>query len=136
MRRVVVTTLTLALVAAPLGAGAQAVKMPRIGYLSLGAAVPPNILVERLHEAGYVDGQNVGIEYRFGEGRHDAMGHSPASWSLSTWTSSWQSGTKRWWRPRRRRRASRSSCSLAMRWWWGSSIALRDLGATSPVRLV
>src|SRR5262249_36551242 len=47
--------------------------MPRVGYLSLGAAVPPGILVERLREAGYTDGQNVRIEYRFGEGKHDAM---------------------------------------------------------------
>jgi putative tryptophan/tyrosine transport system substrate-binding protein len=56
-----------------LAAEAQpAPKIPRIGYLSLGAAVQP-ILIERLREAGYVDGQSVRIDYRFGEGKHDAM---------------------------------------------------------------
>ena len=63
----------LALFAAPLAAEAQhAQKIPRIGYLSLGAAVPP-FLIERLREAGYIEGQNVRIDYRFGEGKHDIM---------------------------------------------------------------
>src|SRR5262245_61990106 len=67
--------LALNLTLASLAAEAQqAGKAPRIGYLTLGAAVPPSIFVERLREAGYVDGQNVRIDYRFGDGRHDAMG--------------------------------------------------------------
>ena len=68
------TVLTLSLVLAPLAAPAQpAGKAPRIGYLALGAAVPPAIFVERLREGGYVEGQNVQIDYRFGEGKHDVM---------------------------------------------------------------
>ena len=47
--------------------------IPRIGYLSLGAAAPPDVFVQRLRELGYSDKQNVVIEYRFGEGRHDVM---------------------------------------------------------------
>jgi len=75
MKWMAVTLLCLILLAAPLTAAAQQTeKVPRIGYLSLGAAVPPGLLVERLREAGYIDGQNVRIDYRFGEGKHDAMG--------------------------------------------------------------
>ena len=51
----------------------QAQKIPRIGFLSLGAAVPPDAFVQRLRELGYSDKQNLTIEYRFAEGRHDAM---------------------------------------------------------------
>jgi putative ABC transport system substrate-binding protein len=51
----------------------QVRKIPRIGYLSLGAAAPPDVFVQRLRELGYSDKQNVVIEYRFGEGRHDVM---------------------------------------------------------------
>src|SRR5262249_30176764 len=65
---------SLALLAAPLAAEAQQARVPRIGYLSLGAAEPPGILGERLRETGYVLGQNVTIDYRLGEGKHDAMG--------------------------------------------------------------
>jgi len=51
----------------------QAQKIPRIGFLSLGAAVPPDAFVQRLRELGYSDEQNLTIEYRFAEGRHDAV---------------------------------------------------------------
>jgi putative ABC transport system substrate-binding protein len=68
-----ITAITLLLVA-PLTAGAQSPhRIPRIGYLSLGAAVIPQVFVQRLRELGYSDKQNLVIEYRFGEGRHDAM---------------------------------------------------------------
>ena len=65
----------LVLFAAPLATEAQhPQKIPRIGYLSLGAPAVPLILIERLREAGYVEGQNVRIDYRFGNGKHDVMG--------------------------------------------------------------
>jgi putative ABC transport system substrate-binding protein len=71
----IAVVLAVSLVLATLGAETQpAPKVPRIGYLALGATAPPGLLVERLREAGYVDGQNVRIDYRFGEGKHDAMG--------------------------------------------------------------
>jgi putative ABC transport system substrate-binding protein len=55
-------------------AQAQQVRtIPRIGFLSVGAAAPPDAFVQRLRELGYFDGQNVVIEYRFGEGRHHVM---------------------------------------------------------------
>lgn len=69
-----ITAITLLLVVAPLTAKAQAPhKIPRVGYLSLGAAVIPQVFVQRLRELGYSDKQNLVIDYRFGEGRHDAM---------------------------------------------------------------
>jgi putative tryptophan/tyrosine transport system substrate-binding protein len=68
-----VVVLTVSLIA-PLAAEAQqAPKVPRIGYLSLGPAAPPDVFVQRLRELGYSDKQNVAIEYRFGEGKHDVM---------------------------------------------------------------
>jgi putative ABC transport system substrate-binding protein len=70
----IAVVLAVSLVLATLGAETQpAPKVPRIGYLSLGATAPPGILVERLREADYVDGQNVRVDYRFGNGKHDAM---------------------------------------------------------------
>ena len=65
--------LTLGLIA-PLAAPAQpAPKVPRIGFLSVGAAARQDAFVQRLRELGHVDKQNITIEYRFGEGRHDYM---------------------------------------------------------------
>jgi len=66
--------LSIDLTLAPLAVNAQqAQRIPRIGYLSLGAAVVPDAFVQRLRELGYSDKQNVAIEYRFAEGRHDVM---------------------------------------------------------------
>ena len=64
----------LGFLSAPLTAEAQpARKIPLVGYLSLGAVAPPAVFVSRFKELGYVDKQNVAVEYRFGEGRHEAM---------------------------------------------------------------
>jgi len=65
--------------AASLAADAQAVgKVYRIGYLSLGSASgtytrPLDALRQGLRELGWVEGQNIVIEYRYGEGRSDAL---------------------------------------------------------------
>jgi putative ABC transport system substrate-binding protein len=67
-----VTILILTL-ATPLAEGQHPQKIPRIGYLSVGATTHPPTFIERLREAGYVEGQNVRIDYRFAEGKHDAM---------------------------------------------------------------
>ncbi len=64
----------LGLYTVPLAIEAQPTrKVPRVGYLSVGAAVVPAVFVQRLGELGYSDKQNIVIEYRFGEGRHDVM---------------------------------------------------------------
>src|SRR5215475_3392146 len=61
----------------PLAARAQQPAMPVIGFLSalLQATTAPDTATVRLSlaEAGYVEGHNVGIEYRFAEGEYDRL---------------------------------------------------------------
>ena len=67
--------LVLALALAPLVAEAQpAEKLARIGYLSLGSAADtPKALLQGLRELGYVEGQNLVIEYRYAEGKAERL---------------------------------------------------------------
>src|SRR6266478_5673909 len=61
----------------PLAARAQQRTVPVVGYLSGGSAGPfaPFLAAFRqgLREAGYVEGQNVAIEYRWAEGIYDRL---------------------------------------------------------------
>jgi len=66
------------LLAAPLAAEAQApAKVPRIGFLSARPPTDNPYFIESfrqgLHELGYVEGQNIAIEYRFAEGRAERL---------------------------------------------------------------
>jgi putative tryptophan/tyrosine transport system substrate-binding protein len=70
--------LAVFLLAAPLAAEAQApAKVPRIGFLSsqTPAVSAPYLEAFRqgLRELGYVEGQNIAIEYRFSEGRPERL---------------------------------------------------------------
>jgi putative ABC transport system substrate-binding protein len=72
----VMAVLTLAFLSVPLATEAQPpVKIARIGILREGSA--PDPLVEGfrrgLRELGYVEGQNIRIEYRWAEGRDDRL---------------------------------------------------------------
>jgi ABC-type uncharacterized transport system substrate-binding protein len=74
MRRRQFISLLGGAVAWPLAARAQqAGKLPTIGYLGGGAPISQrawvDAFVQRLHELGWIDGRNVAIEYRWGEGR-------------------------------------------------------------------
>jgi ABC-type uncharacterized transport system substrate-binding protein len=75
-RRELLVTLGTA-VAWPLVARAQQSPMPAIGFLnSLRQSDRPNLQAafrRGLSEAGYVDGRNVTIEYRFAENQHDRL---------------------------------------------------------------
>ena len=61
----------------PLTAGAQKPAMPVIGALNSGSAAPFAELLAAfrrgLGEAGYVEGQNLAIEYRLAEGQYDRL---------------------------------------------------------------
>ena len=53
----------------------QPKKVPRIGYLGFGAPIPDRIEAFRqgLRELGYVEGKNIFIEWRSGEGNADRL---------------------------------------------------------------
>jgi putative ABC transport system substrate-binding protein len=61
----------------PLAAGAQQPKLPVIGFMSSRSAKDSAQLLQAFHrglrEVGYIEGQNVAIEYRWAEGRYERL---------------------------------------------------------------
>ena len=76
--KIVICLLTAALLSTvPLAEAQQAKKVPRIGFLGSTAPSSVSARVEAfrqgLKELGYVEGKNIAIEYRFGEGKEDRL---------------------------------------------------------------
>ena len=76
-RRAFLAGVTGGLLAAPVAAGAQQPAMPVIGYLSQRSPTDSASIVaafrQGLNEMGYVEGQNVAIEFRYAEGQIDRL---------------------------------------------------------------
>jgi len=73
-RRDLIALITGAAAGWPLGASGQRSELPAVGYLgatSEGRGLPA--FRQGLSEAGYVEGQNVALEYRWAQGEYDRL---------------------------------------------------------------
>jgi putative ABC transport system substrate-binding protein len=75
-RRTFIARMVGPVLSAPLAAAAQAGKVYRVGFLWDSPAMFPDAIEafrRGLRDLGWVEGQNIVVEYRWGEGRHDRL---------------------------------------------------------------
>jgi ABC-type uncharacterized transport system substrate-binding protein len=76
-RRAFLSALSGGLLAAPLAAEAQQVKLPTIGFLGPLTQTAQSswtaAFVQRMYEHGWIEGRTVTIEYRWAEGRNERL---------------------------------------------------------------
>jgi len=90
----VVLTLSLNLASLATAAAQPPEKVPRVGYLALTSHSDPlsqrllGAFRQGLRELGYVEGQNIAIEFRWAEGKHDRLPGLAADLVRRRWTSS------------------------------------------------
>ena len=72
-RRDVITLITGAAAGWPLGASAQQPELPVVGYLGTTSGGPGPAFRRGLSEAGFVEGRNVAIEYRWAQGEYNRL---------------------------------------------------------------
>jgi putative tryptophan/tyrosine transport system substrate-binding protein len=87
---VVIMLLAGTVLVGPLAGEAQpAASVPRIGFLNTASLSDPRVLPflhafqQGLRELGYVEGQNIAIEFRWAEGSTTGSPASQSSWSVS-----------------------------------------------------
>ena len=74
-KKIIGLALTALLVALSVFAEAQQPKIPRIGYLSLAAKPSPRdeAFVQGLCDLGWIDAQNITIEYRWAANKAESL---------------------------------------------------------------
>jgi putative ABC transport system substrate-binding protein len=74
-RQFIVAALGGAALARPQSARSQQKMRPVVGYLGSGTSDPLllDVLLQRLRELGWLEGQNIAFEYRFAEGKYDRL---------------------------------------------------------------
>ena len=114
VRVALAAAVALGLLVAPMAATAQSAgKVQRVGYLAGSSLTVPSRTVEAFQQGlralGWVEGQNIGIEYRFAAGRYDRLPDLAAELVRPRWMSSWHWETPRPRQPRTLLRQSPSS---------------------------
>src|SRR6516162_3422192 len=75
-RRIVICLLlTVLLLTISFAEAQQPTKIPRVGFLFIGSKDQPHLdsFRQGLRDLGYVEGKNIAIEYRYADGKPDAL---------------------------------------------------------------